>query len=29
MGAAELDQVEEDDLDDPDGLSVLDPEKAR
>ncbi len=29
MGAAELDELEDDDLDNPDSLSVLDPEKAR
>ncbi|KAL1654362.1 hypothetical protein SLS61_002962 [Didymella pomorum] len=29
LGAAELDELEDDDLDDPDSLSVLDPEKAR
>jgi hypothetical protein len=29
LGAAELDELEDDDMDDPDSLSVLDPEKAR
>ena len=29
LGAAELDKLADDDLDDPDSLSVLDPEKAR
>ncbi|KAF3053460.1 hypothetical protein E8E11_008642 [Didymella keratinophila] len=28
LGAAELDELEDDDMDDPDSLSVLDPEKA-
>ena len=27
LGAAELDEIEDDDLDNPDSLSVLDPEK--
>lgn len=29
LGAAELNELEDDDLDDPDSLSVLDPEKGR
>ncbi|XPS68550.1 RNA-directed RNA polymerase [Ascochyta lentis] len=29
LGAAELDELEDDDMDDPDSLSVLDPEKAK
>jgi hypothetical protein len=29
MGAAELDELEDDDMDDPDSLSILDPERAR
>lgn len=29
LGAVELDELEDDDMDDPDSLSVLDPEKAR
>lgn len=29
LGAAELDELEGEDLDDPDSVSVLDPEKAR
>lgn len=29
LGSAELDELEDDDMDDPDSLSVLDPEKAR
>lgn len=29
LGAAELDELEDDDTDNPDSLSVLDPEKAR
>lgn len=29
MGAAELDELEDEDIDDPDSLSVPDPDKAR